>query len=196
MFINTVKQIFSEFVELHGFTFIENEFTSNQVVLKSTDFNILISYDEREDEIYIDFDLSTYMKLDKNYEGLQFPLYLNFEVIHQHTDIFSLDMYSCKNYTLEERVKIKFNIFKSFWSEFEKEKNYKDILSSILFEERIRLKDLNYQKNLKKIIIKAHDFFKSHEYGKVISLLTPHREFLSEYDKKILDYSMKKIKVP
>lgn len=193
MFKEIVKLIFGEFVELYMFNFVTNELLSNQVILTSTDFDIIISYDEREDEIYIDFDLSRYMESKKYTEELQFPLYLNLDVICQSTNIRTADSCDYKKNSLEERIKVKFNLFQIIWIELVKQKNYKDVLSDMLILERIRLKELNLIQSLKAVLAKAHDFFKSHEYEKVVSLLTPHREILSEYDKKILIYSMKKV---
>lgn len=195
MFTKTVKSIFSKFVESYRFTFLTNEIINNQVILNSIDFDIIISYDEREDEIYIDFDMSRYMKAKKYHSELQFPLYLNIDLICQKLNVLLSDCLDNKNRSLEERLKSKFNIFQIVWDELRKQNNYKGLLIDMLIEERVSLNELNLFQNLKDVISNAHDYFKSHEYEKVISLLTPHNGILNEYDKKILDYSIKKVRI-
>ena len=75
-----------------------------------------------------------------------------------------------------------------------KHENYSDVLLNTLIEERIEFKNLKDKEALNLILIKAQNLFKNHEYENTVELLMSIKERLNEYDRKILDYSLNKIK--
>jgi hypothetical protein len=190
MFISIVKSIFEVFAKT--FEFLIQKVNDNCVLFIANDFDIIITYDDRENEIYIDFDLSKYINSKQYSQELQFPVLLNLNKICMYLEISLSDFLNDKNLNLEERVRLKFKQFEIVWNELMQHENYKDILWSILLKERIELKNSNELQNLKNIIAKAHNLFKKHEYEKTIELLRPHFDYLGEYDKKIFEYSLKK----
>ena len=190
MFLEQVKSIFGDFAS--RYEFLVKIISDNYILFIANDFDIIVSYDNREDEIYIDFDLSRYFKIKEYSHELKFPVLLNIDNVCKHLEIPISDFIKDRSLSLEERVNLKFKQLIIVWNYLIQNKNYKDILSNILVEERIELKKYNELQNLKSIIAKAHDLFKTREYEKTIELLGPHIEKLGEHDKKILEYSLKK----
>ena len=191
MFSTQVIIIFGNFASKNDFLIKEINHTC--VNLVATDFDIIVSYDDREDEIYIDFDLSKYFKIIEYPQELQFPIFLNIDNVSKHMEVSSSSFIDNKRLQLMERLKIKFEKFEIIWDNLILNEDYEDFLSSILIKERIEMRKISDLQNMKTNLEKARNLFKTNDYKRVIELLSPHKEKLSAYDLKILKYSLKKM---
>lgn len=192
MFSEYIESIFKNFA--NKYKFLISTIQINYVVLIGKEFDIVTSYDDREDELFIGFDLSKYNKL-KNYSNeLQFPVLLDSEVVCKIYNTLIPILEIDKNLNFEEQISIKYKRFEVLWNELIKHENYSDVLLNTLIEQRIEFKNLKDREAFNLILIKAHNLFKNHEYENTVELLMPFKERLNEYYKKILDYSLNKIK--
>jgi hypothetical protein len=81
----------------------------------------------------------------------------------------------------------------AIWDKILRHKDYKDLLATLLINERVKMKQLKELDKMKKEIAIAHELFKSKNYKKTYELLVQYKGSLSEYDKKVLNYSYKQI---
>ena len=79
MFSEYIESIFKNFAT--KYKFLISIIQINYVLLIGKEFDIVISYDDREDELFICFDLSKYIKLKSYSNELQFPVLLDSEVV-------------------------------------------------------------------------------------------------------------------
>ena len=192
MFSDYVKMIFDDSLKKDGFTF--REINKDRTIFSSNDFDILITYDEREENIYIDFDLSRYFEKKKYPNKLQFPIYLNIDNIYTQLGYSLNDFSNTKGGNIDDRLKLKYRQFIFIWKEILSHEEYTEFLSTLLINERLRLKDINHLNEVRRNIDIAHKLFKSKNYDKVYQILVQYKEHLNEYDKKILDYAIRKKK--
>lgn len=192
MFSELVELMFNDFANANGLL-VKKE-TNNYVLLVDNDFDIVVSYDEREDEVFTGFDLSRYLERLRYPDDLQFPMFLSIGNVCEHWGI-KVGISNDKNLSLEDRVLLKLKQLEIIWHTFVGRQNFKDILAELLLGERIKLKEATDLQKLNSLIGKAHDFFKLKDYKRTVELLTPHIDKLSEYDKKIFEYSLKKMSV-
>lgn len=190
MFSKEVELIFGEFVKKNKL-FVKVE-TNNYVLLIDNDFDIVVSYDNREDEVFTGFDLSRYLERKGGTSDLQFPMFLDIDSVCEYWAI-PVGFPSSKNLSLEEKISFKLKQLEIVWNSFIGRRNYKDSLIELLLRERIKLKEANDSQELHALIGNAHDSFKLRDYKKTVELLRPHLDKLSEYDKKIFEYSIKKV---
>jgi hypothetical protein len=187
MFSEKVKELFTQTLPKDTFQLKKiNEWNS---IFTSTDLDILITYDEREHEIYVNLDLSKYFKLKNYLNELQFPLYLNVDIVYNHLKGFRNESTVS---TLAEGLKIKYSQFTLAWNELIRNPDYKEILADLLKEERKKLKAQIQLEQIQKLLDLAHISFKAKDYKKTIDLLNPIKDNLGKYDKEILNYSLKK----
>jgi hypothetical protein len=189
MFSETIKIIFEKFSKLNNFSCKAKD--ENWIVLISKDFDILITYDPRESEISINFDLAKYFKQKKYPNELQFPLLLDLNILCSYLLISMKDFQDIATPSFQERIKVKYRQFIIAWNQLMDTPGYKDVLSEVLIEERKKLKAILELEKEKKILEKAHGLFKTKKYVQVVDLLDPLRDKLNEYYKKVLDYSLK-----
>lgn len=195
MFSNIVLLAFKEFIETNKLSFLKYSLNENYVILSTIYFDILVSYDEREDEIYIDFDIERSAENQTYAQKCQFPLYLSLEAICKHLFIQQFNFDNDKSITLQDRLKLKFDLIQTAWNELIKLGNYKEVLSDMLIKERNMLRNINESQQLKTIINRAKDYFKLKRFEEVVLLLNSYKEELNAPEQKILDYSIKKGRV-
>lgn len=191
MFSTLAKSTFAVFADANGFS--DKVVDDTYILLSSLDFDIIVSYDQRENEVSVDFDLSRYSIPKKHLEEMQFPVLLNINSVSKYLGISVSDFMDDRHLSLEERVRLKLLHLEAIWNRIGQNQSTKDVLSSMLMDDRIQFRKEVEQQHLKRTVAKAHSCFKAHEYEKTIDLLKGHREQLSEYDRKILEYSLKRI---
>ena len=191
MFLTLVKKIFGKFALSN--TFLIKEVQENYSILYSKDFDIVVSYDDRDNEINVDFDLSRYHKVKENPHNIGIPVFLNIDPVLNYCKVQKDKFCDDKTKDLQTRLEIQFLKLEAIWNILKKQSEYKDILSEELLNLRKKYNKKN--ENIKKTspIEKAKKLFKEREFDKVVELLLPIKEELNNHDLKVLDLSIKRM---
>ncbi len=191
MFLTLVKNIFGKFALSNDF--LIKEVQENYSILYSKDFDIVLSYDDRDNEINIDFDLSRYNKVKENPQNIGIPVFLNIDLVLNYYKIQKDKFSDDKTKGLQTRLEIQFLKLETIWSILNKQLEYKDILSEQLLSLRKQYNAINENQKKTITIEKASKFFKEKKFNKVVEMLLPIKEDLNNHDLKVLNLSIKKM---